>query len=803
MNNSDVAVQPWPPAFSEAYLDKARALLRDTDHVMIVGRLGSNRGALAAALAGPSAPTAWGRDSQLFGETAKRYAALNQLLPNLRARPGDALEDVKNRAERILARTFGRPTVCLREADLCDQESVEVLTRLVEAQHIALVSTVGPAAAATHPFARTAARLDLPPLDDETISHLLGARFGAVPHPTTVAMLAARSQGAYAVLKELADAGFATGQIKAIAGSLVTDVAVPVTDVNEAAEASTTRWAPRFASDHPARDLMDVAALAMRLDLDETREVFGEDALAAALSVGALRTSDTGIMFSARIEAMMVRRDLTTARRTELHDRYADRLPRTSRLASTAPQIAEWTLSVGRSPSPELAARAATQTNREGRYHVTLQFVASIPRVDRPSRLLIEQCHALSESGDAVTLLELLPSIDTAALDDDDLLPYLRWASRYLPHSVLSDVMRTVGAGTDAADVGRVAVLTLSGLHGETYRTGSQEHRHALRALAMSGNLSTVTQAVAQSAIATSLRQASRVDQAIDVAAAAVDVLLTTDDVAACIVEAALENQIMCHISAADLDGARDALLTYSQPGVEFGNVGRIGTALWGLHAFFSGDISSAMAHAQLCLARTPASDPHRMRGWMEAMAAQILTQVGDIDGVYDLLAASHRHERNPRRVHDLERRIAQACVHDAIGDPERALDLLQSVVDESHEHDLTLLEVDAAVLIVQIGGPIHLDQLLRAVETVDETCGTSWIWQRFAWAVRDNAMRDLVGLAEQLDADGLALYAAEVSQFTLDIARRAADMTPDQRARLVAIADPMQHRHVTRPGQS
>jgi len=55
------------------------------------------------------------------------------------------------------------------------------------------------------------------------------------------------------------------------------------------------------------------------------------------------------------------------------------------------------------------------------------------------------------------------------------------------------------------------------------------------------------------------------------------------------------------------------------------------------------------------------------------------------------------------------------------------------------------------------------------------------------------------VTLAEELDTTGLALFAAEVAQFTLDIARRAADMAPEQRQRLVAIADPMQHRHVAR----
>lgn len=798
MNHGEVTDRPWPPAFSDTFLDDAHALLRKSGHVMIVGPLGSHRGALAAALAGPSAPTSWGRDAQFFSSATKCYAAVNQLLPDLQARADQPLSEVSARAETVVSHAFGRPTMSLQEADLCDNGSIEVLAHLIGSGLIRLVSTVGPDTADDHPFASTAARIDLEPLDHDSIARLLTDRFGATPHHTTVSMLAERSQGAYAVLKELADAGFATGQIKTIAGNLVTDETISVETVHDVATA-TSHWPPRFAADHPARDLIDVTALAMSLDRSDAQTLFGDDAISAALALGALRANGGWIDFASHIEAMILQRQLSTDRRTELHSRYAGQLSRSALLGTTAPQVAQWSLSVGAPLPPGLAVHAASQANREGRYHVALQFVEAISQPDRPSRLLIEQCHALSESGDQTTLLALLKSIDATSLDDADLFPYLRWASRYLPFGEVSDIVVGVRDKTDANDHARAAVLTMAELIDETYQDDSENCRHSLMALAMSGRLSPINQAMARSAVATSLRQNSRTDQAVELADSAADVLLADPEAATCDVEAALEAQIMCHLTAGDFDGARAALIRYSQPAIEFGNSGRLGTVLWGVHAFFSGDLGVARAHAELCLARIPASDPHLMRGWMEAITAQILIQVGDLDHVSELLAASRQHDRNPWRHQDLGRRIAQACVYDAIGEPEDALELLQGVVDEAHEHGLTLAEVDAAVLCVQIGGPVHLNQLLRAVESVDESCGTSWIWKRFAWAIRDNAMRDLVTLAEELDTAGLALFAAEVAQFTLDIARRAADMAPEQRQRLVAIADPMQHRHVAR----
>ncbi len=537
----------------------------------------------------------------------------------------------------------------------------------------------------------------------------------------------------------------------------------------------------------------------MELDHAEARAVFGDGPVTDALAVGALRTHGTVIVFASSVEAKTVRRNLLLERRTALHEHYFGQLTRSASRPTVAPRFAVWVTSIGRALPIELAVPAARRANREGRFHLALQFVNAVPEADRPSRLLIEHCHALSESGARADVQALLRSIDLTTLRDDDLFAFMRWVMRFLPREEVQDVVLAIRGATDVSDDARHAVLTLCGLIGAAFQTGSEIPRRSMAALVASGHLSPVGQTMAQMATALSLHQASRLDEAVTLIGAAVDSLLEIEDVATSDLEGALETQVLCLLSAGDLDGARDALTSYSSPGLPFGNLGRLGTAMWGLHAFYTEDTGSALAHAQLCLMRTPASDPHHLRSWMEALAALVLTRVGDIDQVQELLAASASHGPNPRRQYELQRRISQACVHDAIGEPDEALDLLQGVVDEARQHDMTLLEVDAAVLCVQIGGPVHLKQLLRAVEPIDETCGASRIWQRFAWAVRDNDMRALVALTEELDEAGRALFAAEVAQFTLDIARRAADMTPEQRQRLETIADSMQHRHVTR----
>ncbi len=798
MRDADVELTPWPAAFSETFVEGARRLFDERNNVMIVGPLGSSRGTLAERLSGPSAPVAWGRDALSVKTAALRYSTVNQLLPTIGAQPGDSTGEVVQKALAALGQTFGRPTVCVREAELCDQGSSDVLASLVEEGRIRLVSTVSPSAALTHRFARSAERIDVPPLTEETVSQLLTIRFSATPHPTTVSLLMKRSQGAYAVLQRFADAAFSAGQIRVLADTLVIDTSVLNADVDDLFVAMTPNTVSRFSGNHFARDLLDVTALISSLDRAEATEVFGNRVVDEVIDAGALEVVGEVLQFRATVDGLSIARNLDLARRRELFEVYRGRFGRSELLPTTALRSARWHVDVAVPLPPDLALRAVRHANRACRYELVRTLVEAVPAADRPPALVIEHCHALSETGADDELVDQVRSIDPATLGDDDLFAYLRWTRQHLPSAEVDDIL-TALRSSSLENPGRRAALELCRTYGAVFQSGDQRIRKDLLALTMSGHLSPTNQALARMTMSAALRHASRMDQAIEMAATAIRELEAIDGVASFYVEMAREHQIGALLSAGDLDGAREALVRYSAPGVAHGNLGRFGSALWGLLAFYAGDIGASLAQIQMCLTRIPSSDPQYVRAWAEAMAAQVLTQVGDIDGVYELLAASHQRPPHSRRQLRLQLMITQACVHDAIGEIEESLDLLQAVTDEAHEHDLLLCEVDAAVLSVQIGGPRHLKSLLRAVETIDESGGTSAIWKTFAHAVRDNDMHRLVDLAEELDRQQQRLLAAEVAQFTLDIARRAADMTPEQRVRLGQIADPMQHRKVTR----
>lgn len=798
MNDPEVESSPWPPAFAESFVAGARRLFDERNHVMIVGPLGSNRGTLADLLAGPSAPIAWGRDALSLSADAVRYSTVNQLFPTVRAQPHDSAAHVVLETVAAIGHTFGRPTVRVREAELCDAGSTDVLATLVEQGHLRLISTVAPAAALTHRFARSAERIDIPPLDHDTATRLLRVRFAAEPHPMTVALLLERSQGAYAVLKKFADASFEAGQIRVLAGTLVTDESVLNAEVDEVFAAATRGFTPRSAPSRTSRDLLDLLAVTRVLDHAEAVEVFGDQVVGQMVEAGALEVRGELLRFKATIEGLAVLRGLDTPRRLELFQTYRDRIQRSEQLPATGLRSARWHVEVGAALPADLALRAVRRANLACRYAIVQLLVEAIPAADRPLQLVIEHCHTLAETGAETELLAQLRAIDPAAVSDDALFAYLHWVRRHLPPDEASTVAETLHH-TAAGDESRAAALQLSRVHAEVFQSGDARTRKTLLALTMSGRLSPTNQALARMTLSANLRQSSRADQAVEVAAAAVRDLRSAGVSTTLYTQMAREHQVVALISAADLDGARAALVEYSAPGVAHGNLGRLGAALWSMVAFYSGDIGAALAQAQMCLTQIPDNDPHHLRGRSEAMAAQILTQVGDVDGGHELLEASRGRPPQTRRQLQLELLISQACVHDAIGEPEEALDLLMAVVDEAREHDLLLCEVDAAVLLVQIGGPVHIKDLLRAVETIDEGCGTSMIWKTFAHAVRDNDMHRLVDLAEELDQQDRFLFAAEVAQFTLDIARRAADMTSEQRTRLSQIANPMQHRKVTR----
>lgn len=788
--------RPWVPAFSEEFIARARGLFADAPHVTIVGPLGSGRGDLAREVAGPAASAAWGRGSHEVALEHQPYAVLNQLVPPLRASPIEEVDAVVHRAGQLVGNISSPPVFVLHEVELCDSATLDVLSALVATGSIRLVSTIGPAAAADHRFALHAARIDLPPLTDDTIGDLLAERFGAAPHPTTIRMLAERSQGAYAILRRLADAAYEAGELKILAGVLVIDTGVASTQSDTVAM-GTQRWAPRFSGTFGSRDLVDVSALCLDLDAEEALAVFGHASVAEALHIGAVRRDGGTLTFTSRVEAELLRRSLEPARRAELFEHYGHQLSRTFEGTASAPWVAGWFQSVGEALTPDLAVRAVSVANRQGRYSLAVELADVVPRADWPSRLQVEVAHALAESGARAETAALIATIEPAELTDVDLFVFLRIAGRTLPADELSPLVDRISATDDPDHQSTVALHALSV---RCQDEGSTDIGRALNSLVFSGRLSAENHAMALAIHAMHLRNISETGRARTLVDEAVQLLEELPLVATANLEIAREVQIFTLLTDADYAAAQTALTAYSRPAARYGNVGRLGTALWGISSFYSGNLSTALAHVTLCLARMPADDTHQLRGWVEAVTAQILVQIGSIDEATELLAMSADRPPHPRRQPDMERRLTRALALDSMGEPEEALDILQAMIGEAREHELRLQQVDAAALCVQIGGPQHLPQLLEATEHVGDDCGTSTIWKRFGAAIDANDMPALAELAIDLDTDNRRLFGAEVAQFTLDIARRASDMTPETRIELQRIANPMGHRSVSRP---
>lgn len=793
---------PWPAPFSAAFISQARQLLERRSVLVIVGPLGGSRNRLAADVAGVPEGPVWTRHVARLGEDDLRFFAVQQLLTGLHLDHTDTVHTAEAAARQILRGLVEvAPVLIIANADLCDPESIEVLIRLAAAGAIRLIATLTPETVSEQQRLLSVAEvIDIPPLDRPTISELLRLRFGAAPHPTVVELLVERTEGSYGVIREVSDAAFDSGMIVPVEGVLV---------VNPAGSAATADrlaglWAPpvveRLGGGDAVSDVIHLTALLGELDLEEARRHLDHDTIDGALRHGTLRTLGAGLAFTSRAESTFVQRTMPRERQIELFDRFAGVLTSSLERPGVALHAADWWRTAGRLLPVELAGRAAREANLSGRHRRTLVYTHPDHNESGIVVEPIERAFALVELGDTTALSEMFASLEPSELTEDELLPYLRWTARLASGPVRARLVDQAIAATDPEEARRrAAVNTLAGLLERAFFEGGDELTHQLRTLTFSGRLSPHNQAAAFTALSLVQRHSGHPVQAVESAEFALQILLQCPEtVSAFHLDVTRECQILALISAVDLAGAEQAIQAYSSGIFGHAGSGRMTTALRGLLELFRGDVQQALVNARLCLAGLRRHDPHQIRGWVEGMLAQILVQVERPDEAREMLEISTSHPAD-RVQHDLERRITQACAHDALAEPEEALVILAGVMDEARERGLRLSEIDAAVLSVQIGGPPHLPMLLQAVDGLVDPSGTPAIWQRFAWAARDYDIPALAKLADDLHERGAHLFAAEVAQYVLDMARRKTDLDADTRSHLQQLADPMSHRHVDR----
>ena len=788
----DVAAAPvWPPAFSPLFVDQARALLAERRVLIVVGPVDSRRDRLAAEVADlPEGPSRH-RHVARHGEREMPYFAIGQLFRGV-VPPDAAVAAAEACLERGLGDLDEPPRVVLVDADLCDPGSVDLLVRAAELGALRLVATLTAETLTVQQSLLSAGTvLEVAPLDHATVAELLRIRFGAAPHPRLTEALLERSGGSYAVLQDVADAGHASGAIVIRDGELLLDPGRPEPDRHRLTSLLT---AP--ATDDPDSealgDLVHLAALLGELDVDEARSAVGADVVDRATTKhGGLTTVDGAIVFWSKAEATLVLRSLSHDRRIELFDRFATAFPRTVRRHGASVAAADWWRAAGHLLPVDLAARAAREANLLGHYRRALIYTDPANNDEHAAIVPVERGFALNELGDDTAFLGMFTDLDPKHLSEDELFPYLRGVT-LLDHDGDRDrlVARAVSADDPADRRRREAVKALADLAQTASGTGDERVANRLRTLAFSTKLTPGNRAVTFATLAAVLHHSARPTQAVDAAEFALGNLIADrESVSAFHLDTARETHIMALVSALDVPGAERALLAYSSGILARAGSGRIATGLQAYLAMVGGDMPRAIASADVCLTGLGANDPHQIRGWVEAIAAESLVHAGRIDEARDALAAAEQHPSKLPQT-DLARRTYIAATYDALAEPEEALDILAEVVDEAQRRGLRQAQIDAAATSVLIGGPPQVAVLLDAVDDLVDPSGAPLFWQAFARAAHTYDIPTIVDLVDRLDAIGARLFAARVAQFVLDMSRRATDLDTGTRDRLRTVAD-------------
>jgi hypothetical protein len=783
------AASSWPPPFSEHYVAQARELLDRAGAIVFEGPLDGSCSRLATAVAqGPAGPPR-AEHTCRYGEQDQAHLLLRMLFTSISSRGGLPSSEVE-RAVRTELADVPDAVVVVGNAHLADRPSVEILARLAAAGLLKVVTTVPTHAVdAAWPLLGVAERVTIPPLDLTTVSELLTARFGYRPHRQVAELILDRTGGTYGMLQELTDAAFEAGVLVPLEDSLV----IAPTHADRGADLLDDVMARPSSAPHVTHDdLLELIALVGAVDAREAVAVLGHETVDRAVVRGVVRLQDGHLTLTSPAESRLVARTIPSERRVTLFDTYAARMPHSLAREGVAVDVADWCLAAGHRLPVDLAARAAREANLTGRHRRAVTLTDPAHVVDAVVPAPLERLFALVEVGDGPAADALLGTLDPAGLDEDELLPYLRWLNRLAPSPDRTHREQRALVGDDADEQRRrAAVKSLADLFDRVFHESTDELETRLRALAFSGQLCRTNQAVAFSALSAVQRMQGRPDPAVLSARHALELLAAGP----CLPSAfhltlAQELLVLALVSALDLPAAEAALHDYALGPLRQPGSGRLALALGCLLGLVRGDVHQAYVDARLCIGVLSRHDPHRLRGWVEAMLAQTLVALDRAEEAEALLQSSAEHPA-PLAQAELERQIWIACTRDGLGEPERALEDLTEVRLQGAQRGLLLTEIEAAARLVQVGGPVMLPALVRAVDGLVDPTGTPAYCRTFALAAQAYDFPALVELVEDLSDRGAHLYAAWVAQYVLDSARRRSDLDPETRARLVDYCDP------------
>lgn len=769
---------PWPPEFSPDVVEETRARLHRRRVLIVSGSPGGARDRLASDIAGMIDRPSPHRHVSRPGDDDRPYFAVAQLWRGENPSTDDDLDDVEATMRQRLDQSDRPTSVVLVGADQCDPRSVEVLLRLAESDDLRLVMTVAPDSRATLERLRQVGDVvEVERLTPDAVAERLQQRFAACPDRAVIELVHTRTGGSYELVQRFVDASVASGLIVVSGGTLSIDPAVSPRGVDPEADES-----------HAA--VHDVTALLGRVDAAEARDSFGRAVVDEAVGRGILSETDGALGFVFGVEGTMVRRAMTRDRQSELFDRYAAGLARTIALPGVAPRAADWWLATGHLLPVELAARAARESNLETRFRRAVVYSDPASNEEQRAVAPVERGYALLELGDDSDFHEMFVGVNPQELTEDELYAYV------LATQVVEDdderellLQRAITHDDPAVQRRREAIRTLRELVHQTFTRGGERVASRLRALAFSGQLSPGNRAVTFTALSAALFSSARPVQAVESSEFALASLLDSGEpISAFHLDGSREMLIAAHIAALDLQGAARELEAYASGPFGTGG-GRLTLALQARVRLQHGQVDDALDSALQFLNDLGPNDPRQLRGWVEAMAAECLVHLDRAPEARAALAAAAQH-RSMMPETDLARRITMAGAHDALAEPEVALEILNDAFDEAGSRGLLQAGIEAAGAGVLIGGPPQLARLLGVVDDLVDPAGRPLVWQRFAHAVQAYDIDSIVRIAIELEVKEAHLMAAGVAQFVLDMARRATDLDRPTRAHLAHLAD-------------
>lgn len=773
----------------------AQVMLERRSALLIVGSPGANRHRLGveivASIEGHGAVL---RHECRYGDADRPHGLLAQVIAELGGPPGVAEAD-QVEAIRTLVRAEHPtvPTLLLEDATFASPVTMAALSALAASRDLQIIAVMTPETVELVPaLAAVAERIDLEPLDTETITQLLRARFRGTPHPVLVDFLNESSHGRYASLCEITDTLAETGAIVAVEGIIILKPSLLEKARLVLPERRGSISAERLGGTPGLVDLIDLVSIIVEIEIDEAIACTSADDVALTVTHGPIRQVDGVLSMVDPLEAESVVAALTPQRAAELWRLYSPRIQRSVLRPNSAIRAARWYLECGSATSTELARVAAREANERGLYRRTIAYTASAHTVATALATQHERSHALIQIGDTTGLRELFGQLDPAEIPLRELMTFMRWAIAMVPAEELPSLRdRAIGPDRDAAERHqRAAVITLAELSLTACSEGGDRHIRKVRALVFSGALPPIDHAMAHTLLAALLRHSGRPAEAVHAARMSVaDLEAPQSGASAPELDLARETLFMSLIAAQDLDGAESVLRQYQARGARYGRSGRLGPLMSGLLEFYRGRIHHSLASLELLRDDQAGEDILHSRGWVEALAAQALIGLGRFDEAEAMLAESEARPPAGLRQSDLERRITQAFVHDSLADPDRALEILGEVAEQARAHGLRLVEFDALGFAVLIDGPSRTSQLLDAVSDLVAPSGMPAMWQTFASLAANFDFPGLVRLVEQTAADGQVILAGRLAQYSLDSGRRATDLTPAQRAWLNQLA--------------